>query len=377
LMAGNGVVLKPSPFTPLIGQKIAELARQTDFPVGLLSVIHVEDKDASYLTSHPGVNKIIFTGSVETGRKVMASAAQVPTPVVLELGGKDAAIVAPDADLKRAVNGIVWFSMMNTGQTCAAVERVYVHTDVYDQFVEDAVSLVKQLKVGEGIQPGVEVGPLTNERQLQIVEGQVEDARNQGARVLVGGHRIPGAGYFYAPTVLVDVTPEMRVMREETFGPLLPIVRVHSMDEALEAANQGNYGLTGSIWTSNKQLGWELAHRMHVGGVNVNDHAFHFAEPGAGWGGIGGSGFGRTHGPFGLMEMVNPKFISVDMRSNALDAWWYPYNEQLVHLLRNSMRLLYGPGARRPWALLSLMLNTRTLQRINIARFAAAFRKWL
>lgn len=377
LMAGNGVVLKPSPFVPLIGQKIAELARRTDMPTGLLNVLHVEDSDAPHLTSHPGVNKIIFTGSVATGRQVMGSAAQIPTPVVLELGGKDAAIVAPDADLTRAVAGIVWYAMANTGQTCAGIERAYVHADIYGRFVADAVALVKTLKVGPGTYQETQVGPLSNERQLQIVEAQVEDAKAKGAHVLTGGYRVAGEGYFYAPTVLVDVTPEMEIMQQETFGPILPIIKVNTMPEAIQAANNSKYALTGSIWTSNKERGIKLAKQMRAGAVNVNDHTFHFAEPGAAWGGVGQSGFGRTHGEFGLLEMVNSKLITTDMRQGALEPWWYPYNEKAAHFLRNATYLLYGPNKRRHWALMSLILNPRTWKRVNLVRFAAAIRKWL
>jgi succinate-semialdehyde dehydrogenase/glutarate-semialdehyde dehydrogenase len=377
-MAGNGVVLKPSPYVPLIGQKIAQLARQTELPTGLLHVIHVEDSDASYLTSHPSISKIIFTGSVQTGRKVMASAAQIPTPVVLELGGKDAAIVAADADLKRTVPGIVWYAMSNTGQTCASIERVYVHTDIYDRFVAQAIAHVKKLKVGHGTYQESQLGPLSNQQQLEIVSAQVEDAKAKGAHVLVGGYRLQEAGYFYAPTILANVTPEMRIMQEETFGPILPIIKVATLSEAMTAANSTKFGLTGSIWTSNKELGLKLAKQMRAGGVNINDHAFHFAEPGAAWGGIGESGFGRTIGEHGILEMVSLKYISSDMRKGALEAWWYPYNEKTDHFLRNAARLLYSPNKKqRLWALISIMLNPRTWQRVNLVRFAASIRKWL
>ena len=377
LMAGNGVVLKPSPYVPLIGQKIAELARRTNMPAGLLNVLHIDDSDAPYLTSHAEINKIIFTGSVATGRKVMASAAEVPTPVVLELGGKDAAIVAPDADLKRTVPGIVWYAMANTGQTCAGIERVYVHRDIYSRFVSDAVTLVKTLSVGPSIYQDSQVGPLTNERQLKIVEAQVEDAKAKGAQVLTGGHRLVKEGYFYAPTILVDVTPDMQIMQQETFGPVLPIIKVDSLEEAIQAANESKFGLTGSIWTSNKADGVQLAKQMRAGAVNINDHTFHFAEPGAAWGGIGHSGFGRTHGESGLLEMVNRKLITTDMRQGALEPWWYPYNEKTTHFLSNAPSLLYGPRKRRHWALLSLILNPHTWKRVNLARFIAAIKKWL
>jgi len=377
LMAGNGVVLKPSPYVPLIGQKIAELARRTNMPAGLLNVLHIDDSDAPYLTSHPDIDKIIFTGSVATGRKVMASAAEVPTPVVLELGGKDAAIVAPDANLKRAVPGIVWYAMANTGQTCAGIERVYVHRDIYSRFVSDAITLVKTLSVGSGIYQDSQVGPLTNERQLNIVEAQVEDAKAKGAQVLTGGHRLNMEGYFYAPTVLVDVTPDMNIMQQETFGPVLPIIKVDSLEEAIQAANESKFGLTGSIWTSNKARGIQLAKQMRAGAVNINDHSFHLAEPGAAWGGIGHSGFGRTHGEASLLEMVNRKLITTDMRQGALEPWWYPYNEKTTHFLSNAIYLLYGPRKRRHWALVSLILNPHTWKRVNLVRFVAAIKKWL
>jgi acyl-CoA reductase-like NAD-dependent aldehyde dehydrogenase len=376
LMAGNGVVLKPSPHTPLIGQKIAELLRQTDLPAGLFHVIHCEDSIAPHLTSHPGIDKIIFTGSVVTGRKVMASAAQVPTPVVLELGGKDAAIVASDADLKRTVNGVVWYGMTNAGQTCASVERVYVHRDIYDAFVKETVELVQTLKVGEGIDSATQVGPLTNEQQLRIVQEQVEDAKAKGAQVLVGGYPIQGQGYFYAPTVLVNVTPEMRIMQEETFGPVLPIARVNSLEEAVSEANRIPYGLTGSVWTRNEKMGQSIAEQMRAGAVNINDHAYHFGDPAAAWGGVGNSGHGRTHGVYGLMEMVNTKFISSDMRRGVLEPWWYPYNEQSRHFLSNAVRMLYGQSSRRLWAAMTLMLNPRTW-RLPLVRIATRLRKLL
>ncbi len=377
LMAGNGVVLKPSPHVPLIGQKIAELARRTNMPAGLLNVLHIDNNDASYLTSHTEVDKIIFTGSIATGRKVMASAAKVPTPVILELGGKDAAIVASDADLKRAVPGIVWYAMSNTGQTCASIERVYVHRDIYSRFVSDAVTLVKTLSVGSGIYQDSQVGPLTNQEQLNIVDAQVEDAKAKGAQVLTGGHRLAMEGYFYAPTILVDVTSDMEIMQKETFGPILPIIKVDSIEEAIQAANDSKFGLTGSIWTSNKAYGVQLAKQMRAGAVNINDHTFHFAEPGAAWGGIGHSGFGRTHGEAGLLEMVNRKLITADMRQGALEPWWYPYNEKTTHFLSNATYLLYGPRKRRHWALVSLILNPHTWKRVNLARFIAAIKKWL
>ncbi|HBY98036.1 MAG: aldehyde dehydrogenase family protein [Ardenticatenaceae bacterium] len=377
LVAGNTVVLKPSPFTPLIGQKIAELGRLAGLPAGVLQVLHLDDADAPALVSHPAVDKIIFTGSTATGRKVMAAAAVHPTPVILELGGKDPALVCADADLDRAVPGIVWYAMANSGQTCASIETVYLERPIAEAFIRRAVAEVQRLRVGNPLDPDVEIGPLTNERQLQIVEEHVADAVAKGAEVLVGGRRRPGPGYFFEPTVLTRVDRSMRIMNEETFGPVLPIVVCDSMEEAVQLANESLYGLTASIWTSNLDRAQALAQRIRAGAVNINDHACNWAEPSASWGGVGHSGFGRTHGEFGLVEMVNIKWISADIRPGELEAWWYPYNEGTLHLLRNAVRFLFGATERRPYALASLLLNPRTYQRVNLVRLAMNFRQWL
>lgn len=377
LVTGNAVVLKPSPFTPLIGQKIAELGRLAGLPAGVLQVLQVDDADAPHLVSHPDVDKIIFTGSTATGRKVMAAAAAHPTPVILELGGKDPAFVCADADLDRAGPGIVWYAMANSGQTCASIETVYVERSIADAFIRRVVAEIERLRVGNPLDPEVEIGPLTNERQLQIVEEHVADAVAKGAQALVGGRRRPGPGYFFEPTVLVNVDHSMRIMTEETFGPVLPVVVCDSMEEAVRLANESLYGLTASIWTRDMNRADVLARRIQAGAVNINDHACNWGEPSASWGGVGHSGFGRTHGEFGLLELVNIKWVSADNRPGELEAWWYPYDEGTLHLLRNAVRFLFGPTQRRPYALISLLLNPRTYQRVNLVRLVANFRKWL
>ncbi|MCB0075996.1 MAG: aldehyde dehydrogenase family protein [Anaerolineales bacterium] len=369
LMAGNAVVLKPSPYSPLTAQRIAELLRQAELPPGLFHVLHIEDDDAPHLTAHPEVNKVIFTGSVATGRKVMASAAAGPTPVVLELGGKDAAIVAADADLTRTVAGILWFAMANSGQTCAGIERVYVEETIYDRFVSEMKRQMLALRVDEGSRATSDVGPLSNEAQLATVEAQLADAVAQGARVEVGGHRLNRPGLFFAPTLLTEVREEMEVMQQETFGPLLPVAKVQSLDEAVKRANALPYGLSASVWTTNERLGWEIASQLRAGAVAINDHAFHWGEPTTPWGGVNQSGFGHTHGEAGLLEMVNVKLVSYDGRREALDAWWYPYDEQSRSFLQNSARFLYGRGLQRFWALISLAFNRRTWQRLNLVDF--------
>lgn len=376
LAAGNTVVLKPSPITPLVGQKIADVCRQAGLPAGVVNVVHLRNEDAPALVEHPDITKVFFTGSVATGRRVMETASRVPKPVVLELGGKDPAIVAADADLDRAVPGIVWYALANCGQTCAAVECVYVHRAIAEFFTQRVVELVRRLRVGDPLDPETDIGPLTTEQQLQTVEAHVQDAVSQGARVLVGGHRLDRPGFFYAPTVLVDVKPSMRIMQEETFGPVIPIMAVETLDEAVELANRSPFGLTASVWTTSPTLGRDLAMRLQAGAVHVNDHACHWAEPRAAWGGVRQSGFGRVLGPHGLMEMVNVKVITEEYRPGAVEAWWYPYNKHVAGLLSNTARALYGPFIRRPLALLNLLANPRTRERINLLEYIRHLRTW-
>ncbi len=377
LAAGNVVVLKPSPVTPLVGQKIGELCRRAGLPAGVVHVVHLRDEDAPLLVEHPSVAKVFFTGSVETGRRVMASAAKGPKPVVLELGGKDPAIVAADADLERTAAGIAWYAMANSGQTCAAVECVYVHRAIAELFVRRLVDEVGRLRVGDPLDPNTDVGPLTTEAQRQRVEAHVEEAVALGARVLVGGHRLDDRpGYFYAPTVLADVPPSARVVQEETFGPVIPVITVETLDEAVELANRSPLGLTASVWTTNPALGRELAVRLRAGAVHVNDHACHWAEPRAAWGGVRQSGFGRVLGPHGLREMVNVKIVSEDYRAGALEPWWYPYGPHVISLLANTARALYAPLRRRPWALLNLLLNRRARRRVHLLDYLRHPRAW-
>ncbi|MDQ7030390.1 MAG: aldehyde dehydrogenase family protein [Ardenticatenia bacterium] len=376
LAAGNVVVLKPSPVTPLVGQKIGELCRRADVPANVVHVVHLRDEDAPALVEHSSVAKVFFTGSVETGRRVMASAAKGPKPVVLELGGKDPAIVAADADLDRAVPGIVWYAMANSGQTCAAVECVYVHRAIAELFTQRLVAEVRRLRVGDPLDPATDVGPLATEEQRRRVEAHVEEAVAMGARVLVGGHRLERPGYFYAPTALTDVPPSARLLHEETFGPVIPVVVVDTLEEAVDLINRSPLGLTASVWTTNSALGRDLAVRLRVGAVHVNDHACHWAEPRAAWGGVRQSGFGRVLGPHGLLEMVAVKIVSEEYRGGALDPWWYPYSPHVISLLANTARALYAPLCRRPWALFSLLLNRRARRRVNWLEYLRHPRTW-
>ncbi len=371
LMAGDTVVLKPAPATTLVGLRIGALARRAGFPDGVVNVLAVDDQVAAALVEDPRLGKVVFTGSVATGKKVMAAAAKNLTPVLLELGGKDAAIVCRDADLDRAARGIVWGAFANAGQTCAAVERVYVERPVAEDFLARIVTETRQLRLGAPGAGEVEVGPMTLERQRRIVEAHVADAVAKGAVVLSGGVTPSGSGTFYPPTVLANVDHTMAVMREETFGPVLPIMVVDSLDEALRLANDSAYGLTASGWTRSEQTARRLQRELSAGVVTINDHLSSFGEATAPWGGVRGSGFGRTHGLLGLRELVQPKYVSLD-RGSGPELWWYPYDRRFIGLISRAARALYSTSAReRIGAQLAMLGSSRLWRRFGPLRLLA------
>jgi len=361
LAAGNTVVLKPAPATTLVGLKIGELARKAGLPSGVVNVVAVDDSVAAALVEDPRVRKILFTGSVATGRKVMATAAKNLTPVVLELGGKDPAIVCRDADLARAAKGIVWGAFMNCGQTCASVERVYVEEPVAQAFIDLVVEETKRLKVGDPTKPGADVGPMAMERQRRIVEEHVKDALASGARALTGGELPPGPGYFYPPTVLTGVDHSMRIMKEETFGPVLPIMNVPSLDEAIRLANDSEYGLTASGWTRSAETARKLQEGLDAGVVSINDCVSSYGEPTAPWGGVKDSGIGRTHGLAGLKEMVQVKYVTRDTSRRPL-LWWFPYGDELERLAPVANRALHAPSF---WTRLKNQMKLMTFGRFR------------
>jgi acyl-CoA reductase-like NAD-dependent aldehyde dehydrogenase len=362
LVAGNTVVLKPAPAATLVGLRLGALARKAGFPNGVVNVVAVDDAVAAALVEDPRVGKIVFTGSVATGRKVMAAAAKNLTPVVLELGGKDPAVVCRDADLDRAAKGIVWAACVNAGQTCASVERVYVEKPVAEAFLAKVVEETRRLRLGgEGAR---DVGPLTLERQRRVVEEHVADAVAKGARVLLGGTRPDGPGLFYPPTVLVDVDHTMTVMREETFGPVLPVMVVNDLDEAIRLANDSSYGLTASGWTTSEETARRLQGELQAGVVSINDHASSYVEPTAPWGGVKWSGIGRIHGLLGLREMVQPKYVSSD-RGRGPELWWYPYGDDLAPFVARAVPALYSTSFLR-----------RIAAQVGLLRFARLWRRF-
>ncbi len=372
LAAGNTVVLKPAPATTLIGLRLAELFHDAGLPPGVLNVVASDDVVAQALVEDARIAKIVFTGSVATGKHIMASAAHNLTPVLLELGGKDPAIVCRDADLERAAAGIVWGAFLNAGQTCASVERVYVEQPVAEEFLRRVLEETRKLRQGDPEQPEIDVGPMTMERQRLIVEAHVEDALARGARALTGGHRPAGPGFFYPPTVLTGVDHSMRVMREETFGPVLPIMVVPSVDEALRLANDSDFGLTASIWTRDDGLARRARRELQAGVVTVNDCVASYGEPTAPWGGVKHSGIGRTHGLFGLREMVQVRYVSEDWDARRRLMWWFPYGEDFRCLMGDALRALYAPSfLGRLRAQLRLAGSSRFRRRVGLTNVLA------
>jgi succinate-semialdehyde dehydrogenase/glutarate-semialdehyde dehydrogenase len=342
LVCGNSVVLKPSELTSLAALELASLLHQAGVPKNVFQVLTGDGSTGAALINSK-IDKLVFTGSVATGKRIAEEAASRLLPVGLELGGKDPMLVLDDADLDVASSGAVWGAFVNAGQACLSVERCYVHRGLYEPFLDACVSKVKRLRVGNGLDSSTDVGPLIHERQLRIVEAHVEDARARGARVLSGGARLPQLGTnFYAPTILADVNQQMRLMREETFGPLLPIMPFESDDEAIQLANDSDYGLAASIWTRSRARGENLARRIHAGTVMVNDVISCFGISEAPHGGVKASGIGRAHGRFGLEEMVRIKYVDTDLLPQMKKVWWYGYGGNFGRQMEGFLDMMFA-----------------------------------
>ena len=346
LMAGNAVLLKPSEVTPFSGRLVGDLFEAAGLPEGLLQVLLGDGETGAALAADPGVDKISFTGSVATGRKVAVACAQRLIPCTLELGGKDAMIVCADADLDIAAGGAVAGALMNTGQYCCGTERIYVVESIADEFTRRVVERVGRLR--QGAEGEFDVGAIFWPRQLEIIEEQMADARARGAKVLVGGRRNPDLpGLFYEPTVLVDVDHGMRIMSEETFGPILPIVRVRDEEEAIRLANDSEYGLGSNVWTRDVDKGVRIAARMQAGSCCVNDMTMTYGVQEAPFGGLKHSGVGQVNGATGLKGYCHAEPILIDRFGGRQTAARYPYSAKADAGMQKFMRWQWGTALGR------------------------------
>jgi acyl-CoA reductase-like NAD-dependent aldehyde dehydrogenase len=325
LAAGNGTVVKASELTPWTTQLIPELCEAAGMPPGLVGVVTGDGRTGDALI-RSGVDRVVFTGSGPTGRKVMAAAADTLTPVTLELGGKDPALVLADADPERSARGVMFGAFFNAGQTCISIERAYVDRAVYDAFLGHLTKMVSALRVGPGRE--CDMGPMVSPEQVDIVEDHVRDAVERGARVLTGGRRMEPGSSIFLPTVLVDVTDEMKIVCDETFGPVLPVMPVDGDDEAVRRANDSPFGLFASVWTGDRRRGVRVARSLRSGGVSVNDVLGHYALAALPVGGMKESGFGSRRGLQALDEMSRMRTMLANRVDLPREAWWFPYSSR-------------------------------------------------
>jgi succinate-semialdehyde dehydrogenase/glutarate-semialdehyde dehydrogenase len=345
LLAGNAVVLKTASETQWVGRKLEECFLAAGLPEGIFNYVNIPGRVAGSAFLRNGIDKLFFTGSVAVGKQLMAEAGETLTPLVLELGGNDAMLVCEDADLHRAASGAVWAGLQNSGQSCGGVERIYVHERVYNSFLDLLKRKVEGLRLGSDENFDVDIGAMTTERQVAIVQQHLEDALGKGA-VLYARSAQPkenGYGSILPAMVLTGVTHEMLLMREESFGPIIGVMKVKDMEEAVALANDSHLGLTGSVWSKNRKKAERLARQIQAGVVTINDHLMSHGLAEAPWGGVKQSGIGRTHGGIGFDEMTQPQVIVHDILPFARqNMWWHPHGKKIFLGMLGASRFLYG-----------------------------------
>jgi len=319
LMSGNGLLYKAASETQMVGQVIQKIVDAGNLPQDLFVQVNVPGRVAGDAFLESGIDKLFFTGSVPVGKILMKKAAETLTPVSLELGGNDPMIVCAEANLKKGVNGAIWAGLSNAGQSCAGVERIYVHRDVYKPFLKLLKMRVQKLKVGNPANKETQIGTMTTSKQQEAVRDLLEEAIHQGAAVEAMSLLDESTEQALPATILTDVKQQMRIMKEETFGPVIGVMPFKNINEAIELANDSDLGLTASVWTKNHRLGRKIANQLHAGVVTVNSHLISHGIPNLPWGGFKESGVGRTHGELGLLEMTEPRVIVND---------YFPLNKQ-------------------------------------------------
>jgi acyl-CoA reductase-like NAD-dependent aldehyde dehydrogenase len=361
LMAGNTAVIKPSELTPLTGLKIGEIFMRAGFPADAVKIVTGDGSTGEALV-RAAPDKIMFTGSVATGRKILAAAAENMIPVVLELGGKDPMIVFEDADLDLAAAAAVWGAFCNSGQSCSSVERLYAHESIAVELTKKIIEKTRMLKQGDPMLEDVSIGAMSSERQIRIVENHVDYFRESGAEIAIGGRRNPeqeanGHNLFYLPTVITGAANDMHPMREETFGPTLPIATFRTEEEAIRLANDSRFGLTASVWTRDYRRGRRVAKQIEAGTVCINEVLYTHGIGQTPWGGVKNSGRGRTHGAEGMLELVWPQHIHTNRIALLPDAWWMPYSPVAVETFRGFARRFASGSIFRVALLLPQLLR--------------------
>jgi acyl-CoA reductase-like NAD-dependent aldehyde dehydrogenase len=357
LAAGNAIIWKPSPKTALIAKFTVDLFRRAGFPANLIGLVQGDKVEAEHLIMSD-VQRVMFTGSTGGGKAIMAIAARKLLPVTLELGGKHAAIVLDDSDVDAIARPLVWAAFTNTGQACASIERLYVTPGIKERLTAKLVEYTRQLRIGSGLEEDIDIGPLIDESQALRVLEQVNEAVAQGARLLVGGHtRFDLGGYFFEPAILDGVRPGMRVLEEEIFGPVLPIIEVVNEQAAIAAANASNLGLGASIWTRDIDRAERLAREIQAGVVWINDGLYSHVAPDAPWGGIKESGFGRMHSAAELRDLVYIKNIGVNKQQE--QSWNYPYSRAAIDYVRGGIELVHGAASSKLGALRKIVSSLR------------------
>ena len=345
LLAGNAVILKVASETQKVGLILKECIESADLPKNIFNYINMPGRIAGNAFLENGIDKLFFTGSGDVGKKLSVKAAETLTPVSLELGGNDAMLVCEDADVQRAAGGAAWAGFQNCGQSCGGVERIYVHENVYEDFLKELAKITESFRVGIGINYDNDIGAMTTEKQIGVIKNHITDALKKGARIFVQS-MIPEEvklKNFIPATVLTNVNHEMLVMQEESFGPVVGVMKVSSMDEAIKLANDSNLGLTASVWSKDKKKAIELAKRIQAGAITINDHLMSHGLHETPWGGFKESGTGRTHGEIGFAGMTQPQVIVNDILPFVKkDLWWYPYNKKLYDGLLGLQDFLYS-----------------------------------
>ena len=342
--AGNAVLLKPSSHTPFSSVKIVEILEQAGAPKGLVQVVVGRGGDIGWSFSQAGLDRIIFTGGAEAGRKVMENVSQRFTPVTMELGGKDPFLVLADADLERAAEAAAWGGFVNSGQTCCSVKRIYVQISVAKEFTESMLKNVRALKQGWGWDdPEVSVGPLINEGAVMEMEEWVRLAVEDGGTILCGGRKASGLkGHFFEPTIISGLSQSSKLLQDEIFGPIVTISEFSDEDQAVTLANDCQFALTGCVWTSDLARGRRIAERMSGGTVSVNNVAYTYGLASTPWGGNGKSGFGHTHGNLGFAELMEQHHVHSDKGKFGHELWWYPYDREKFDANKVMLEMCFG-----------------------------------